>query len=83
MKVPEEPSPVPVGISATLTSSSAGSRSWHRSTSRIIAWSIWSILSTRSISEYLRRYPGVNVRLSETKMYLLMAAAITLPPNRW
>jgi hypothetical protein len=48
-----------------------------------MVWSIWSILSTRSISEYLRRYPGVNVRLREAKMYLLMAAAIKLPPNRW
>ena len=52
---PEEPNPVPDGMSAVLTISTAGPMSWAESTSRMMGCSIACGLSTRSSAEYLRK----------------------------
>jgi hypothetical protein len=52
---PDEPRPVPEGMSAVETISTLGPTSWARSTSRTIGCSMWSGLSTRSSWLYLRK----------------------------
>ena len=67
MKLPDEPSPVPEGMSASVvTSICAGSGSNRRSVSRIIGCCTSSIVSTCSSPEYLRKMPGVKGRITVT-----------------
>ena len=55
VNVPDEPSPVPAGMSATLTNSIEGPMGCRRRASRMMGWSMSSIRRTRSSSEYLRK----------------------------
>jgi hypothetical protein len=81
VKLPEEPRPVPEGISAKVVISTWGtSRPSMAKTSRIMGCLISGILSTCSKLEYLRNTPGVNGLITVTKTYLSIAAAKRKPP---
>ena len=61
VKLPEDPSPVPAGMSAMLViSSRRSSHPTSRSASRINGCLMSSIRSTSSICEYFRRIRGTN-----------------------
>ena len=55
VNAPDEPRPVPDGMSAMLTISMTVPMSWASSTSRMIGCSICSGRSTRSSAEYFRK----------------------------
>ena len=68
VKLPDEPRPVPAGRSASVVISICGVRSpIIRSASRTIGWRTSSTVGACSMSEYLRKIPGVNGRLMVTK----------------
>ena len=65
VKLPEEPRPVPAGISAMeVISSERSAMPSREKASRMIGCSIWLGVSTRSSLEYLRINPGLNVSFS-------------------
>ncbi len=81
MKLPDEPRPVPAGMSASVVISCWPCvRPSIRNASRMIGWSTWSTESTCSMCEYLRMMPGANGRVTVTHTYLSIAAERTKPP---
>ena len=53
MKAPDDPRPVPAGMSAMLTISLAPPIGWRRRASRTRGWEMPSTVSDRSSDEYL------------------------------
>jgi hypothetical protein len=81
VKLPDEPSPVPAGMSASVVISC-----WScvmpliRNASRTIGCWMSSTRDTVSICEYLRNTPCMNGRWIVAHTYLSIAAAIKKPP---
>ena len=81
MKLPDDPSPVPPGMSAIEVSSMCGSVTpVSLSASRTMGCSIWSTEATRSSFEYLMMISSWKVVCLVMYTYLSMAAATRKPP---
>ena len=81
VKLPEEPSPVPPGMSAIDVSSMCGSVTpVSFKASRTIGCSIWSTDVTRSSFEYFTMISSWKVVCLVMYTYLSMAAATRKPP---
>ena len=78
VKLPEDPRPVPAGMSASVAISICGVRTpTIFSASRMIGWCTSSTCDTCSSCEYLRKTPGTNGRIAVTYTYLSIAAEMT------
>ena len=81
MKLPEDPRPVPAGMSAMLVISMLGPATpVRRSASRMMGWRISGTVLTRSICEYRSTISCSGVRWIVVYTYCVMAADTRNPP---
>ena len=81
VKLPDEPRPVPAGMSATLVSSMLGaSTPVSLSASRMIGCLMSATFLTRSICEYRNSISLIGVSWKFTYTYCVIAADSTNPP---